>query len=102
MPGLPVHHQLPEFTQTHVHGVGDAIQPSLLMATLKTDFQLTLRLFNSSVSPQTLLIYLDGPSVNSLFLQEKHTLTYRVRREYSLMTTITVPIHSASIQSQDP
>ena len=28
MPGLPVHHQLPEFTQTHVHRVIDAIQPS--------------------------------------------------------------------------
>ena len=28
MPGLPVHHQLPEFTQTHVHWVSDAIQPS--------------------------------------------------------------------------
>ena len=27
-PGLPVHHQLPEFTQPHVHRVGDAIQPS--------------------------------------------------------------------------
>ena len=27
-PGLPVHHQLPEFTQTQVHRVGDAIQPS--------------------------------------------------------------------------
>ena len=27
-PGLPVHHQLPEFTQSHVHWVGDAIQPS--------------------------------------------------------------------------
>ena len=27
-PGLPVHHQLPEFTQTHVHWVGDAIQAS--------------------------------------------------------------------------
>ena len=27
-PGLPVHHQLPEFTQTHVHRVRDAIQPS--------------------------------------------------------------------------
>ena len=26
--GLPVHHQLPEFTQTHVHWVGDAIHPS--------------------------------------------------------------------------
>ena len=27
-PGLPVHHQLPEFTPAHVHRVGDAIQPS--------------------------------------------------------------------------
>ena len=30
-PGLPVHHQLPEFTQTHVHWVGDAIQPSQML-----------------------------------------------------------------------
>ena len=29
-PGLPVHHQLPEFTQTHVHWVGDAIHSSVL------------------------------------------------------------------------
>ena len=28
MPGLPVHHQLPEFTHTHMHRVSDAIQPS--------------------------------------------------------------------------
>ena len=27
-PGLPAHHQLPEFTQTHIHRVSDAIQPS--------------------------------------------------------------------------
>ena len=27
-PGLPVHHQLPEFSQTHIHRVSDAIQPS--------------------------------------------------------------------------
>ena len=27
-PGLPVHHQLPEFTETHIHGVSDAIKPS--------------------------------------------------------------------------
>ena len=30
-PGLPVHHKLLEFTQTHVHWVGDAIQPSHLL-----------------------------------------------------------------------
>ena len=31
MPGLPVHHQLPELNQTHVHRSGDAIQPSHLL-----------------------------------------------------------------------
>ena len=31
-PGLPVYHQLPESTQTHVHQVGDAIQPSHLLS----------------------------------------------------------------------
>ena len=31
-PGLPVHHRLPEFTQTHVHRVSDAIQPSHLLS----------------------------------------------------------------------
>ena len=31
-PGLPVHHHLPEFTQTYVHPVSDAIQPSHLLS----------------------------------------------------------------------
>ena len=31
-PGRPVHHQLPKFTQTHVHRVGDTIQPSRLLS----------------------------------------------------------------------
>ena len=31
-PGLPVHHQLLEFTQTHVHGVSDVIKPSHLLS----------------------------------------------------------------------
>ena len=34
MPGLPVHHQLPEFTQTHVNRVCDAIQPSQPLSSL--------------------------------------------------------------------
>ena len=33
-PGLPVHHQHPEFTQTHVHGVGDASSPLILCRSL--------------------------------------------------------------------
>ena len=34
MPGLPVHHQLPEPAQTHIHHAGDAIQPSHPLSTL--------------------------------------------------------------------
>ena len=41
MPGLPVRHQLPEFTQTHVHWVGDAIQPSHPLSTLSLAFSLS-------------------------------------------------------------
>ena len=41
-PGLPVHHQLPELTQTHVHWVGDAIQPSHpLLSPFPTAFNLS-------------------------------------------------------------
>ena len=42
MPALPVHHQLPEFTQTHVHQVSDAIQPSnLLLSNSASAFNLS-------------------------------------------------------------
>ena len=34
MPGFPVYHQLPELAQTHVHRVGDAIQPLLLLPSI--------------------------------------------------------------------
>ena len=37
MPGLPVHHQLPESTYTHVHSVGDAIQPYMWVSKRDTD-----------------------------------------------------------------
>ena len=40
-PGLPVHHQLPKFTQTHVHPVGDAIQPSHLLSSPSPAFNLS-------------------------------------------------------------
>ena len=53
-PGLPVHHQLPEFTQTHVHWVGDAIQPSHPLSspspsTFNLSQHLLDRVFNSTV-----------------------------------------------------
>ena len=41
IPGLPVHHQLPEFTQTHVHWVGDAIQPSHPLSSPSPAFNLS-------------------------------------------------------------
>ena len=49
MPGLPVHHQLPEFTQTHVHRVSDAIQPShpLLSLLLLPPIPPSIRVFSN-------------------------------------------------------
>ena len=48
-PGLPVRHQLPELTQTHVHWVGDAIQPShsLLQSFLPPSIFPSIRVFSS-------------------------------------------------------
>ena len=49
MPGLPVHHQLPEFTQTYVPCVGDAIQPShpLLSPSHPPSIFLSIRIFSN-------------------------------------------------------
>ena len=47
-PGFPVHHQLLEFTQTHVHWVGDAIQPSHPLSSLSPAFNLSsIRVFSN-------------------------------------------------------
>ena len=48
-PGLPIHHQLPEFTQTHVHRVSDAIQPShpLLSPSPPAPIPPSIRVFSS-------------------------------------------------------
>ena len=53
-PGLPVHHKLPEFTQTHAHWVSDAIQPShpLLALLLLPPVSPSMRVFsNESTLP---------------------------------------------------
>ena len=49
MPGLPVHHKLSEFTQTHAHRVSDAIQPShpLLPLLLLPPIPSSIRVFSS-------------------------------------------------------
>ena len=48
-PGLPVYHQLPELTQTHVHRVGDAIKPShpLLSPSLLSPVSPSIRVFSN-------------------------------------------------------
>ena len=48
-PSLPIHHQLPEFTQTHVHWVGGAIQPSHPLSSL-VPFSSCLQYFPASES----------------------------------------------------
>ena len=49
-PGFPVHHQLPWFAQTHVHQVGDAIQPShLLLLPFPPAFNLSQQFLLSSI-----------------------------------------------------
>ena len=52
MPGLPVHNQLPEFTQTHVHWVRNAIQPSHLLSSpsLPSIFP-SIRVFSNELAP---------------------------------------------------
>ena len=61
-PGLPVHHQLPEFTQTHVHRVGDAIQPS---HPLSSPFPLPAILPASGFFPMSWLFASGGQSIGA-------------------------------------
>ena len=46
-PGLPVHHQLPEFTQTHGHRASDAIQPSHLLLSPLPPIPPSIRVFSN-------------------------------------------------------
>ena len=66
MPGLPVHHQLPELAQTHVHQVSDAIQPSHL---LSSPFPHALNLPQHQGLSQCVLYYLtDSHTLPSLLM----------------------------------
>ena len=60
MPGLPVHHQLPEFTQTHVHWVGDATQPS---HPLSSPSSFTFNLFQHKVFSSEPVLHISGQSI---------------------------------------
>ena len=63
MPGFPAHHQLPELTQTHVHRVGDAIQPS---HPLSSPFSSCLQSFPASESfPRSQFFTSGGQSIGA-------------------------------------
>ena len=51
-PGLPVHHQLPEFTQTHIHWIGDVIQPSSPLSPLSSPVSIfpSIRVFSNELA----------------------------------------------------
>ena len=68
MPGLPVHYQLLEFTQTHVHWVGDAIQPS---HPLSFPFSSCPQSFPASGSFQTSQLFTTGGQVLEFQLQHQ-------------------------------
>ena len=68
-PGLPVHHQLLEFTQTHVHWVGDAIQPSHPLSTL------SLPAFNHS-QYQSLFKWVSSSHQVARILEFQSTVTW--------------------------
>ena len=57
MPGFPVHHQLPEFIQTHVHWVGGAIQPSHPLLSPSPHFLICYHLLPGFILFMELLIF---------------------------------------------
>ena len=68
-PGLPVYHQLPEFTQTHVHWVSDAVQPSHPLSSPSPAFNLSqhLGLFKWVSSSHQVAKILEFPLQNQSF-----------------------------------
>ena len=81
MPGLPVHHQLPELTQTHVHWVGEAIQPSISSSVVA--FSTLLQSFPASGSfPMSQLFAPGGQSIGhfsfSISPSNEYTISFRI------------------------
>ena len=75
MPGLPVHHHLLEFTQTHVHQVSDAIQPSHPLSSPSSP---ALPMSFESVMPSYYLILCHPPALNPLLLLQSMFPSIRV------------------------
>ena len=94
-PGLSVHHQLLEFTQTHVHRVGDAIQPSSVVPLSSCPQSLqhhslfnesTLRMrwpkywsFSFNISPSN-----EHPGLISLVLSSKHIISLLIKYDHGV------------------
>ena len=91
MTGLPVHHQLLEFTQTHVHRVGDAIQPSQPLSSPSSPaFNLSQHQgLSKSVSSSHQV-------ARVLEFQLQHQ-SFQRRRNKKTRTSFTAPTHNTSL-----
>ena len=89
MPSLPVHHQLLEFTQTHVHWVGDAIQPShpLSSSSPSSSIFLSIRVFSNESALHIRLPKYWSFSISPI---SPSILSIRPSNEYSGLTTFRI------------
>ena len=93
-PGLPVHHQLPEFTQTHAHRVSDAIQPSHPLSSFSPPApNLSQR--------QGLFQWVNSSHEVAKVLEFQHTLTKWVQTP-ALPLTSTVTLGNKALNLSDP
>ena len=90
-PGFPVYHQLPELTQTHVHRVGDAIQPS---HSLSSPFFSWLQSFPASGSfPMSQFFTSGGQSIG--VSASTPVLPMNIQDWFPLGLTGLIPCHSS-------
>ena len=87
MPGLPAHHQLPEFTQTHAHCVGDAIQPSHPL---------------SSPSPSALSKQVLHLSSNESKREKSHVANIKCRAKHQLINYSIFRLQFSSVAQSCP
>ena len=95
-PGLPVHHQLPEFTQTHVHRVGDAIQPSHPLSSPSPPIPPSIRVFsNESTLPMRWPKYWSSSFIISPSNEHPGLISFRVDWLDLLTVQRTLQYHSS-------
>ena len=87
-PGLPIHHQLPEFTQTHVHWVGDATQ---LSHPLSSPFPPTFNLsHHQGLTPLVLTLSVITPARN--FVSTSFPSPFRVQYQSNIFISNSYPV----------